>query len=50
MEAMIIVDGIKNCKNQNGMRYVNICTNFPKYNEKRYKVSIDVFFRLFALH
>lgn len=42
-EARIIQDGIKNCKNQNGMRYVNICTEFPKYNEKRYKISIDVF-------
>lgn len=42
-EARIIVDGIKNCKNQNGMRYVNICTEFPKYNERRYKVSVNVF-------
>ena len=42
-EARIIVDGIKNCKDQNGMRYVNICTEFPKYNERRYKVSVNVF-------
>lgn len=42
-EAQIIVDGIKNCKNQNGMRYVKICSKFPRYNSGRYTVSIDVF-------
>lgn len=42
-EARIIEDGIKNCKNQNDMRYVNICTDFPRYNAKRYKVSINLY-------
>ena len=42
-EARIIEDGIKNCKNQNGMRYINIALKFPKYSEKRYTISIDKF-------
>lgn len=42
-EARIIEDGIKNCKNQNGKRYINICSDFPRYNAKRYKVSIDLY-------
>lgn len=39
-QAQIIVDGIKNCRNQNGMRYVNICSELPKYGS-RYFVSYD---------
>ena len=42
-EARIIEDGIKNCKNRNGMRYINIAYKFPKYSEKRYTVSVDEF-------
>ena len=42
-EAQIIIDGISNCKNNNGMKYVNVCCKFPKYNSKNYVVSVDVF-------
>lgn len=41
-QAQIIVDGIKNCRNQNGMRYVNICSELPKYGG-RYVVSYDMY-------
>lgn len=42
-EAQIIVSGLNNCKNRNGMRYINIAYKFPKYSENRYTVSIDDF-------
>ena len=42
-EAQIIVSGLNNCKNRNGMRYINIAYKFPKYSEKRYTVSVDEF-------
>lgn len=42
-EAQIIVSGLNNCKDQNGMRYINIAHKFPKYSENRYTVSIDDF-------
>lgn len=42
-EAQIIVSGLNNCKDRNGMRYINISYKFPKYSENRYTVSIDEF-------
>ena len=42
-EAQIIVSGLNNCKNRNGMRYINIAYKFPKYSEKHYTVSVDEF-------
>lgn len=42
-DAQIIVSGLNNCKNRNGMRYINIAIKFPKYSEKRYTVSVDEF-------
>lgn len=42
-EAQIIMDGISNCRNNNGMRYVNVCNKFPKYNRNKYTVSVDLF-------
>lgn len=42
-DAQIIVSGLNNCKNRNGMRYINIACKFPKYSENRYTVSIDEF-------
>lgn len=42
-EAQIIVSGLSNCKNRNGMRYINIAYKFPKYSEKRYTISVDEF-------
>lgn len=42
-EAQVIVSGLNNCKNRNGMRYINIAYKFPKYSENRYTVSIDEF-------
>lgn len=39
-QAQIIADGIRNCRNQNGMRYVNICSELPRYGA-RYVVSYD---------
>lgn len=42
-DAQIIVSGLNNCKNRNGMRYINISCKFPKYSENRYTVSIDEF-------
>lgn len=42
-EAQVIVSGLNNCKNRNGMRYINIACKFPKYSEKRYTVSVDEF-------
>lgn len=42
-DAQIIVSGLNNCKNRNGMRYINIAHKFPKYSENRYTVSIDEF-------
>lgn len=42
-EARIIVDGILNCKDQNGMRYINIASEFPRYNDDRYTVSVVLF-------
>lgn len=42
-DAQIIVSGLNNCKDRNGMRYINIAYKFPKYSENRYTVSIDEF-------
>ena len=40
-QAQMIKNGIENCKDQNGMRYINICDKVPYYNSKRYKLSFD---------
>ena len=42
-DAQIIVNGLNNCKNRDGMRYINIAFKFPKYSKKRYTVSVDEF-------
>ena len=42
-DAQIIVSGLNNCKNRNGMRYINITNQFPKYSEKRYTISVNEF-------
>lgn len=42
-QAQIIVDGIRNCRDNNGMRHINIRSRLPRYDAGRYTVSYDLY-------